>query len=103
MGYAFDNVLPYVKGGFAFADVDYEGGDIDANGFDPFYSYDDSESCTGFAIGGGVEYGISEEISVKAEYLYLDFGQIDVEDEGDRSYEIDDYVHTVKIGINWIF
>lgn len=30
----------------------------------------------GWTVGGGVEYAVSDHWSVKAEYLYLDFGSV---------------------------
>jgi opacity protein-like surface antigen len=31
----------------------------------------------GWTAGGGVELGLGESVSVKAEYLYSDFGSLD--------------------------
>ena len=35
-----------------------------------------SKTKAGWVVGGGVEYGITRNWSVKAEYLYMDFGSV---------------------------
>jgi outer membrane immunogenic protein len=52
VGYATGQLLPYFTGGVAFAH--------------------DETATTGWTLGGGLEYAISRNLSVKAEYLYVD-------------------------------
>ena len=64
LGYAFDRVLPYVTGGFAFADVD--------NRFnDPPRVSVDSGVKWGWTAGGGVEVAIDRAWTIRGEYLYV--------------------------------
>jgi opacity protein-like surface antigen len=37
-------------------------------------SKSDSFSCLGWIVGAGVEYAVTNNLAVKAEYNYLDFG-----------------------------
>ncbi|WP_119390467.1 outer membrane protein [Taklimakanibacter lacteus] len=64
VGWAMDNTLLYVTGGVAFLEGEFEdteeGGSADV-------------SATGGAIGGGLEWGMTENLSIKAEGLYLFF------------------------------
>jgi outer membrane immunogenic protein len=69
-------------------------------------SSDDIE--TGFVVGGGVEHKFSDSWSVKLEYQYIDFGEIEVSGvetpSGDPvSAEMDLSFHTARIGLNYQF
>lgn len=68
-GYAFDRVLIYGTGGFA-----YGGGSQSA--YAASYPYSIANSVrTGFAAGGGFEYAFSEKLSAKIEALYVNLGK----------------------------
>lgn len=64
VGYAFDQTLVYGTGGFAFGSVDTS---VSGAG-----GGEDDKVLTGFAAGGGVEQSVTDNISAKAEYLYVD-------------------------------
>jgi len=71
LGLAFDRVLIYGTGGAAFAGVknDYTLGD-------PFFLSDSiSKTRTGWTAGGGLEYAVTNNWSIRAEYRYSDFGR----------------------------
>jgi outer membrane immunogenic protein len=105
LGVASDRTLVYAKGGLAFADIEHEAADIDFNGTS-FEIYEGSRTrwndvATGWALGGGIEQALSRSLSLKAEYLYMDFGsETSRSPEGDI-YEHDNTLHTVKIGLNY--
>ena len=88
-GYAFDNVLLYGTGGLAWA----------------HFKLDDSTAAVrrnttraGWTLGAGAEYAVNQNISVKGEYLYADYGKADV---GRVSHDLSD--HTVRVGVNYKF
>lgn len=89
-----DRVLVYGTGGVAFA-----GFDLDLNGGGQ--SFGGNGFHTGWAVGAGVEAMVTDKISLKAEYLYSDFGS--------DSYNLPDpanialRVHTVRVGANFHF
>ena len=64
VGYALGSFLPYVTGGVAAGDVS-----ASANGFSGMDS-----TQVGWAAGAGVEYGITQNLSAKVEYLRTDLG-----------------------------
>lgn len=66
-GVDYDRALVYATGGFAFAEVN--------NSIGPFSR---SQVRPGWTVGGGVEYKLWSNWSVKAEYLYADFGKSSV-------------------------
>ena len=99
LGYAVDRSLFYVKGGWALASVETDAGDLnDASDRTKL-----DETLSGYAIGGGVEYALSQNWTVKAEYLYMNFGDENSSNiDGDNfEHEID--VHTAKVGVNYKF
>ena len=69
VGVAFDRVLIYGTGGVAFA------------GFTDGYlagfgaTETDSKTRTGWTVGGGLEYAVTNNWSIRAEYRYSDFGR----------------------------
>jgi outer membrane immunogenic protein len=72
VGYAANDMLYYVKGGWAFMRVDYTE-DVLTNAA---ASSSDiiADNRTGFTVGGGFEYALNESLSVRVEYDFLDFG-----------------------------
>jgi outer membrane immunogenic protein len=69
VGYAFDRVLIYGTGGFA-----YGGGSRSANAAAYPYTLPDT-TRTGYAVGGGIEYAFTDKLSAKVEALYLNLGK----------------------------
>ena len=69
LGYAFDRVLVYGTGGFAY------GGGARST-YAASYPYTlPSTDRTGYAAGGGIEYAFTEKLSAKVEALYLHLGR----------------------------
>jgi len=65
IGYAFDHILPYFTGGWAWGHNKVT---------DQFTGFETSNTLSGWTIGGGVEYAFTNNWTVKAEYLYMDLG-----------------------------
>ena len=110
LGWAFDRGLLYVTGGIAFADVDLEVDFIDSQGQNA--RLHDDGTRTGFALGGGGEWALSDRWSAKLEYQFLDFGEkaldAPVRNLADvpfslRTNKIDTQIHTVRLGVNFHF
>ncbi len=74
LGYAVDNFLIYGTGGLAVTRVKYDEAFSDFTGAVDNFSV--SETKTGWTAGGGVEYALRNNWSLKAEYLYAHFGSI---------------------------
>jgi outer membrane immunogenic protein len=68
VGWAWDRFLIYGTGGAAFA-----GNSISVPGDD------DDADLFGWAAGGGVEYMVTDNITIGVEYLHYDFGDEDIE------------------------
>jgi outer membrane immunogenic protein len=63
LGVAFDRALIYATGGYAVGFTSLESGAFKSN-----------NTHHGYAIGAGLEYGFTNNISAKAEYLYMPLG-----------------------------
>lgn len=65
VGYAADRALLYVTGGYAGGTLDTSIVDTPAGTASTSNAY-----RSGFALGGGIEYALTNQVSAKAEYLY---------------------------------
>jgi outer membrane immunogenic protein len=66
-GYAIDRILLYATGGAAFAGI--------KTSYTSPFGYDSiSRTRTGWTVGGGVEYAVTNNWTIRAEYRYSDFG-----------------------------
>ncbi len=70
-GFAANDFLFYAKGGAAWMGVHYTQ-NIAAGGVQSAQTVVDTR--TGFTVGGGVEWGLTESLSARLEYDFLDFG-----------------------------
>jgi outer membrane immunogenic protein len=104
-GLVFDNLLLYVTGGLALADLEFRtfrtlGGAAETFSF--------SETRWGWTVGVGSEWALWKNVSLKSEVLYMDFG--------DQSYSFlspalgsrvhfttQDSVWVARGGLNWRF
>ena len=88
-GFAADRALVYATGGYAGGQTKVTNGT------------DGSKWLNGYAIGGGLEYAFTNNISAKAEYLYTDlqpknYGLTAVNSAGVK-------VNQVRTGVNYKF
>jgi outer membrane immunogenic protein len=102
IGYAAGPLLIYGTAGAAIGRtrVDYMG--LDGR---PFARDSFSATRTGWTAGGGLEAALSERWSAKAEYLYLDLGDVnrDVHDNFGSTDNVRVALrdHTVRVGLNY--
>jgi outer membrane immunogenic protein len=75
LGYAAGTWLFYATGGFAFTDL-HGNFSFSETAFGGAETATLSGSKTGYTVGGGVEASLSRQWSVKAEYLFVDFGTV---------------------------
>lgn len=91
-GVTFGPSLLYITGGAAFTDVDVALAGVGGG----------SNTYTGWTIGGGWEYAFNDRLSMKAEYLYADFGD-EAFNLGGTPALVDLDQHIARIGVNWRF
>ena len=142
LGYAVDKWLFYATGGVAWANVEetaWDGCSVNASGIGgavvspgcgasivgPFPtaavataagvpSIHDRQTMVGYAVGGGVEYGLGYGWSIKSEYIYINFKSKDFFNQGTSvsccniptfvsPTKVSLYDHTFKWGLNYKF
>ncbi len=94
IGLTFDRLLLYAIGGFAYGDIRGQilCGNILCGAFIPpnlitglpgvAVTRDFAQNRYGFDVGGGIEYNLMGNITVRAEYRYYDFGSLGFNDAG---------------------
>lgn len=98
VGYAFDNLLAYVKGGVAWASLNSQS--FTGTPFPTDINY----QRTGLIGGVGLEYALTRNLSARAEYNYLYFGPAAIALSTRISTQnIDHDLHLVKVGLNYRF
>jgi opacity protein-like surface antigen len=94
VGYAQDNLLYYATGGVAIVDAKTSltplTGALCSTPGEPFCSGSDRK--IGAALGAGLEYGLTPNISARLEYLYI----------AAASFEVA-HVNEFRIGLNYRF
>jgi outer membrane immunogenic protein len=108
VGFAWDRALLYATGGVAFGHVKYHQVMTDTFAFVANGSA--KTDSAGWTVGGGIEYLVSPSWSIKAEYLFMDFG--------DKTFTFAEVgptpgfavttnqkseFHTARIGLNYHF
>ncbi|WP_413993079.1 outer membrane protein [Labrys okinawensis] len=99
LGYAFDRFLPFVTGGYAFGDQ--------KAGFTGITAASTSDTLSGWTVGAGLEYAITDHILARVEYRYSDYGSkragvvTNVGTTGfiDRDFKTND----VRVGVSYKF
>ncbi|MDH6229586.1 outer membrane immunogenic protein [Mesorhizobium soli] len=90
---ATDRLLVYATGGLAY-------GHTKTFIEDAVFGISESKTKAGWTVGAGVEYAVTDHVSLKTEYAYTDLGKAQVlEGMIDRKVNF----HTVKFGINYKF
>jgi outer membrane immunogenic protein len=83
--------LLYATGGFALSDIWIRS---PAGGDENFH--------TGFVVGAGFEHKVTDSISLRAEYLYANYGDQDF-DLGPNTLETEFDSHRLRAGVSWYF
>lgn len=92
LGVTFDRALIYATGGLAWGNFRYT-----TIAFWP-WTVDVSKTHTGWTVGGGVEYALTNNWSARLEYRYTDWGKINNTWIDARRTE-----HAVRAGVSYRF
>ncbi len=79
IGYAFCRWLPYVTGGAAFGDLQFNQSYAVFRGFRGIGlagSGDEDQTNVGWMVGGGLEYALTDHWRLRGQYQYIDLGDV---------------------------
>lgn len=107
VGWAANKTLLYMTAGWAFASaetsarVDFDNGPIDVLG-----QGTSTKTLNGWTVGGGVEHAFSNNMTLRLEYRYADYGSTsssitDGVSIGSQSVDLD--THAIRVGAGWKF
>jgi outer membrane immunogenic protein len=95
VGFAFDRALIYATGGFAFGGV--------SGGFTQNLLDNNDDTLTGWTLGAGVEYAITNNLTTRLEYRYTNFSGNDSVFNNVNFGGGDLDFHTVRVGLSYKF
>lgn len=98
VGVTFDRALLFLTGGFAGSNNTLKVVNI----FNGIYA-EQSKYQTGWTLGGGIEYGLTSNISAKAEYLFTSVGGDHFFDFSPNALQTSANTSLVRGGVNYHF
>jgi opacity protein-like surface antigen len=103
IGYAFDNLLLYGRGGVAMAADRY---DITGSFLGTPFGFVGLENRIGWTAGGGLEWAFSSHWSANVEYDYYGFGHrtitmVDATNVFAGNVDVKQTIQVVKVGLNF--
>lgn len=94
-GMAIGNTLPYLTGGVAVGEAEAIAPSV------PTTQSDDT--LVGWTVGAGLEHAFNQNLSVKAEVLYVDLGKLEIPTSCSTQCFTDVDFTTARVGLNWHF
>ncbi|WP_208431384.1 outer membrane protein [Bartonella doshiae] len=79
VGFSIERLLPYIAGGVAYTQV--KNAFVDAEGATrremniSDLLHDEEKMMIGFTLGGGIDFSMTDNVILRAEYRYSDFGK----------------------------
>lgn len=108
-GYATDLLLIYATGGVAWGNVEHFSTTF--NGLTTPFAASDSQTATGYVVGGGLEYALTSNWSMRGEYLFYHLNSGVTLNAGLPppilssviTHFDDAIIHTARFGLNYRF
>jgi len=106
LGYGMDRTLVFVTGGWAYGKIK-TGLEVTIADIGPL-GISSTDNLSGWTVGAGVEYAITNKISFKTEYLYADLGSSTLysrvyEPGVSGKLDVETKLHIVRAGVNYRF
>ncbi len=91
VGFSAGRVMPYIAGGIAYGQFE-DILSIVITGDERFNKTEDAtKTMIGYTLGGGVDFAMTDNLVVRAEYRYSDFGKKKFKDEIELKYKTNDF------------
>lgn len=105
IGYGRDRILPYLAAGVAYSRLSTDDSSYRENSDDGVRVSSDSKDQTyvGWTVGAGIDYAATDNILVRLEYRYSDYGKKDFTLSNDRNATIKYNTHDVRVGVAYKF
>lgn len=102
VGTTIDDLLVYAHGGWAWGTTEaaYE---ISGGGVGSTISDSDTEDRSGFVVGAGLQYKVTDNMSVSTEYSYYDLGSAEIARISGLSVNDSLTFHAITAGLNFNF
>ena len=97
-GYSFGETLVFATGGAAFMGMDEV-----VIGNTPVETAVNRDTRSGWVAGGGIEHAFAPNMTIKAEYLHMDFGSFNGFSGNRETFSFDNKVDLVRVGLNYTF
>lgn len=98
LGYALDRFLPYLTGGIAFGNLNFE-----ERGISFSYLGQADVNLTGWTLGAGVEYAVTDNWILRGEYRYTKFSEKNFTTSEDVDFSVGVDMNDVRIGVAYRF
>ncbi len=110
IGFATDRIMPYIAGGVAYtqmqgisalevkkdANAGKDANKVIASG----NVYDETKTLVGFTLGAGVDFAMTDNVLLRAEYRYSDYGKKKYfKDTAELQYRVNDF----RVGVAYKF
>ncbi len=106
LGWAFGNVMYFATGGVAYGELTASGTQIQGGVF----TGSTATTKAGWTVGGGAEYALTQNLALKADYLYSEFSGVQAPAFGFAAQPFTGAFSTgrfgmnlTRIGLNWRF
>lgn len=91
LGLSAHRVMPYIAGGIAYGQFQDVLSTV-ITGDESFNKTSDvTKTMVGYTLGGGVDFAMTDNLVVRAEYRYSDFGKKKFKDEIEIKYKTNDF------------
>ncbi|WP_273754666.1 outer membrane beta-barrel protein [Bartonella sp. MM73XJBT.G] len=104
IGFAADRFMPYLAGGIAYGQfqdtVSVSVKDEDGSVVSSRNLTDETKTMIGYTLGGGVDFSVLDNVIVRAEYRYSDFGKKKFAKE---KFEINYKTNDFRVGVAYKF
>ena len=100
VGYAYDRWLPYIAGGVAYSKINSSVNFADSTG--TFSGVSTDKTMTGWTAGAGFDYAMMDNVLLRLEYRYTDYGNKDFSN-GDFGYKLKYKTNEVRVGVAYKF
>ncbi|WP_375655152.1 MULTISPECIES: porin [unclassified Bartonella] len=101
---AVDRIMPYVAGGIAYTQLQVvdslKAATADGAEIASAKVFDETKTMVGFTVGGGIDFAMTDNVLLRAEYRYSDYGKKAFVKDGDKlAYKTNDF----RVGVAYKF